>query len=324
MNDSTADDLGEVADRFVRVTTGARLHFGLLDTVAPFGGVGLMIDRPKTEIVIRPAESFQCPTEVSDRVVGIAQRIAGDQRKELPHCAVEIRTRPQPHSGLGSGTQLSLAVTEGLAKFCSLTIPPEDLACRIADRGKRSAVGVHGYFQGGLIYEDVDHPGELNAIKERVEIEQQWCVALFRSSELSPPVSGHLEQNHFHAVDKASTSQHRLLTSIINQQLIPAAVDRNFLAFSAAIRQYNHESGLLFQNVQGGPYNGPIVSELIGQLIDRGAQGVGQSSWGPTVFAWFENSAQVAAFEQSLPGGIQLLTVAKVLNGPRTLTTSPR
>ncbi len=324
MSDSIADDVAMLAGQAVRITTGTRLHFGLLRTAAPFGGVGVMIDHPQTEIVIRPAESFQCPQEVSDRVVGIAQRIGQATRRiaecephELPGCAVEVVKRADPHSGLGSGTQLAMAVAEGLAGFCRLLLSPEELACRIAGRGERSAVGVHGYFQGGLIYEDADDPGELNAVKQRVAIADPWCVALFRPSTPPAQVSGRLEQTHFRTLEKTTATKRQQLAAIINEQLMPAAANRDFVDFADAVQRYNHESGLLFQSVQGGPYNGSAVSELVQLLIECGAVGVGQSSWGPTVFAWFENTAAAAAFQNQLPASVKVLNIAKALNRPR-------
>ncbi|MEM9827042.1 MAG: hypothetical protein AAF958_10660, partial [Planctomycetota bacterium] len=40
----------------LHIRTGARIHFGLVDVVAPFGGAGIMIDHPSTEIDLRPAD----------------------------------------------------------------------------------------------------------------------------------------------------------------------------------------------------------------------------------------------------------------------------
>lgn len=53
---------------------------------------------------------------------------------------------------------------------------------------------------------------------------------------------------------------------------------------------------MLFSPVQGGPYNGPIVFQLVETLISRGAQGVGQSSWGPSVFSWFKDNESAQQF----------------------------
>ncbi len=60
----------------LRITTGSRLHFGLLDTVDPFGGVGVMIDQPVTEVVISPSGRFLCDDIAAPRIRAIAERVA--------------------------------------------------------------------------------------------------------------------------------------------------------------------------------------------------------------------------------------------------------
>ncbi len=59
----------------VRVRSGARLHFGLFDTQSPFGGLGMMIDQPATEVVIRPAPAFDAGPVDADRIHQIAERL---------------------------------------------------------------------------------------------------------------------------------------------------------------------------------------------------------------------------------------------------------
>ena len=321
MSDSRTDDISMLAGNVVSVTTGSRLHFGLLSTAAPFGGVGVMIDHPQTEIVIQPATSFQCSEEIRDRVLPIAKRVQQlANQAELPTCDIKLTKRAASHSGLGSGTQLSMAVAEGLTKFCQLSLSPNQLACRIACRGERSAVGVHGYFAGGLIYEDADQPVELNPCRTRISITEPWCVGLFQPRKTPPPVSGQSERSHFQSLHQSSETKRRQLRSIINSEIIPAAQEKEFADFCHAVHRYNYQSGLLFEDVQGGPYNGPRVSELIDFLLHRGAMGVGQSSWGSTVFAWFENDDQATRFERDLPETAKMIAIAKPLNRSRNLS----
>ncbi|MCG8649457.1 MAG: hypothetical protein MI861_06475, partial [Pirellulales bacterium] len=219
----------------------------------------------------------------------------------LPACRIEVIERPPPHSGLGSGTQLGLAAAEALCRFTNLSPPTTQLACEIAGRGHRSAVGVHGYFQGGMIYEGRDNSSPLNRVLRRVELSPQWRVALFRPRASSAPVSGAAEKAQFSKLNRPHPSQRASLEALLCEQLLPAAASGDFDVFAAAIQQYNHQSGQLFEAVQGGPYNGPAVAKLVQELIARGAHGVGQSSWGPTVFAWFESPQQADDFVSGLP-----------------------
>lgn len=102
-----------------------------------------------------------------------------------------------------------------------------------------------------------------------------------------------------------------------------AGKEGHFGAFASAVQQYNYESGMLFQAVQGGPYNGSGVSDLISELIDRGVQGVGQSSWGPGVFAWFESQEDAQAIANQLPPERYWVAVTRPRNRPRTVRESP-
>ena len=50
--------------------------------------------------------------------------------------------------------------------------------------------------------------------------------------------------------------------------------------------------GECFSPVQGGNYANPRSTELVKALLTWGAAGVGQSSWGPTVFGLAANERQ--------------------------------
>ena len=307
----------------VRVTTGARLHFGLLDTVPPFGGIGAMIEQPATEVRIAQADQFVADDGATSRITEIARRFADHVGLEsLPDCIVEIVNRPEPHTGLGTGTQLSLAVAEGIAKLMRFSIDPEILAAQIADRGKRSAVGVHGYFQGGLIFESNSSEGasELNRVQNRVALPDSWTVVIARPADTASTVSGDAEQTQFDRVTSASEQQRESLLTIITDQILPAAVSADFDQFTSAIHQYNYQSGMLFSGVQGGPYNGSQVTELVQLMIDHGARGVGQSSWGPSVFSWFESASEASRFCDTFANQQVLLRQCGVLNQSRSLS----
>ena len=49
--------------------------------------------------------------------------------------------------------------------------------------------------------------------------------------------------------------------------------------------ELNARAGDAFAAAQGGRYAAPAVTALVARLRGLGVKGVGQSSWGPTVFA---------------------------------------
>ena len=320
MNDSPAEpDPRPTTSLALQIQTACRLHFGLLDTVAPFGGVGVMVDEPRTEVLIQPHPMFCCDGPDASRLSEIARRIAQlAGRTELPSCKITVGSRPPAHYGLGSGTQLALAAAEALCRFCHIDVPTEQLACELAGRGKRSAVGIHGYFHGGLIYEaacESESLSSLNAVRNRVELPETWRAVVYRPRPSAELVCGNVEQNQFATLPPADPHARRELVRIAEEQLIPSARAGQFDAFTDAVTQFNLASGKLFEPVQGSAYNGATVTSLVQSLMDHGAVGVGQSSWGPSVFAWFESEQDVERFIDTFPNDTESKMVKPANHG---------
>jgi len=306
----------------VRITTGARLHFGLLDIAAPFGGCGVMIDRPGTTVEVVESSQFEFvqddgSVDHRERTWGIARRLAAGLGldDDLPAVRVRIVQSAPPHTGLGSGTQLSLAISEAMLRVIQpdvwdstsepiALLHQREMWFAAADRGRRSAVGTHGYLAGGFIAEGLapsDPNSALNAIDTRFELPGSWRVAILvpaADAAVKQAVSGDQEHANFAALPPVSTARRATLASLLMESLIPAIEHADFLAFCDAVTHYNRSSGELFAGVQGGAYNGETTTRLIKRLIDAGNTGVGQSSWGPGVFVWHPNVDAADAFQR--------------------------
>jgi beta-RFAP synthase len=304
------------------------LHFGLVDTVSPFGGIGMMIGSPVTRVRIESTDdsSFIAEGFAKKRVTSVAERLR--QRFEahsLPSVRVTVIQRPPAHSGLGSGTQLDLSVAEGICRFLGIPADPLSIATEIASRGKRSAVGVHGYWLGGLIHEGADDsPRPLNVVKDHLEIPRAWRVALFSPAQPDRhrAIAGDAEQHRFHNLDPATHDQRKQLINIIESTVLPAVRKEDLEAFGEAIFQYNHHSGKLFASAQGGPYNGPLIQTAIDRLRDAGISGVGQSSWGPTIFAFCTDSHNAHNLQRIIGSEWSVLDIVEPLNEPRKIVLS--
>jgi predicted sugar kinase len=215
-----------------------------------------------------------------------------------------------------------LATAEAVSRFVGVSLAPAVLATEIARRGQRSAVGVHGFFSGGLVYEGSTGKCDLNPVIDRVELPARWRVGVFRTTRHVEGVSGELEREQFSNLSAADANARADLSRIVVGQMIPAARRCDFASFTQAVGLYNLASGRLFESVQGGPYNGAVVADLIESLSARGASGVGQSSWGPGVFAWFESQAQMEAVSRDLPRGVRVIAATRPRRGPREMEVS--
>jgi beta-ribofuranosylaminobenzene 5'-phosphate synthase len=307
----------------------SRLHFGLFSLggathwpacdgqgqvpARRFGGVGLMVNHPGLRLRLEPAEEWSAEGPLADRALHYACRLAEalsghslqPQRIIMERCAPE-------HAGLGTGTQLALAVA--LAVMSSAGIPwtePFALTCAgLLGRGTRSALGMYGFLQGGFLVEaGKADDAAMSPLVFSNDFPSDWRIILIQPKAASG-LHGQAERQAFaqlQSVPIPPTSTDSLARLAL-LGMIPALLDRDLPAFGEALYDFNRRVGELFAPVQGGPYAHPAAAELVAFLRSRGVRGVGQSSWGPTLFAVVE---EVRAAE--LVGEIQKRLEAEVI-----------
>ena len=304
----------------VTIRTGARLHFGLLDTKPPFGGIGAMVSQPQTVVTARESKEFSADSTIESRATQIAKRFTAFLgNSSLPTVAISTERLIPQHVGFGSGTQLSLAIAECLCELFGLELDFETLSRDIADRGKRSAVGTHGYREGGFIFETAgDSDNQLNPVRERLEICSQWRVALIRPKDKSA-THGDAEKQHFQRLERADQQTRHELHRIIESEVLPAIRANDFPTFAESIERYNHASGMMFAPVQGGAYNGQEVTALVQKLKSMRVPSIGQSSWGPCLFAWFPDQTSASEFQQAFSSEDVVFEIAEPLNRGRLI-----
>jgi beta-ribofuranosylaminobenzene 5'-phosphate synthase len=287
-----------------RVEAPSRLHFGLLSLpadgadrwlgfgdapglpVRSFGGVGLMIDTPGVAVSVRPATEWRAEGSGSGRALQFAQKFAdGLPPAERRAFHVQVERCAPEHTGLGIGTALGLAVARALAiELGHADWSVMELAKR-AGRGERSAVGIHGFEQGGFIVEAGKLPGEAIApLVSRHEFPDAWRILVIQPGE---PADWHgdRERRAFAQLRRDSDAGlTETLCRLVLLGMLPALAAGDCDAFGEALYEFNARVGAVFAPVQGGIYGSPAVAEVIAFLRAQGVHGAGQSSWGPTVF----------------------------------------
>jgi beta-RFAP synthase len=297
----------------VKVISPSRLHFGLwsLSSSQPrqFGGVGLMIDAPRFAISIDEADQLNATGPDAERAVGFARRWAVHHRLPEPRCRLEIGEAIPTHAGLGSGTQLGLAIAAGMSAFQALPPQsPQELALSVG-RGLRSAVGTYGFAFGGLIVEQ--GKGTDDAVSPlicRLDVPEHWRFVLVRPDEVQG-ISGFDEAAAFDALPSVPQAITDQLTALAHEGIARAVLEGDFRLFADSVYEYGRRSGEGFAARQGGPFNGPIVSQIVNQVRKLGFAGVGQSSWGPTIFVATpteEVARQLTSQLKQLRGGKRL------------------
>ncbi|WP_258359375.1 beta-ribofuranosylaminobenzene 5'-phosphate synthase family protein [Moorella sulfitireducens (nom. illeg.)] len=283
------------------VRTGARLHLGQLDLNGSlgrlYGGIGLAIDRPQLEIAVEKASRLKVegPESETKRVIGIASQYL--QRYRLPGASIRILQSLPAHCGLGSGTQLSLAIGVALTRVYGLEPSLLELA-QVTDReGSRSGIGV-AVFEGGGFVVDGGRPvaqgkGQgggpyvVPPVIARHPFPREWGIVLAipRTQE---KMAGSKEEEAFSSLPPMEAGLAGRVARIVLMQLLPALVEKNLYLFGQAVTEIQKQVGNYFSPVQGGVFATREGAEVAEYLLSLGAAGVGQSSWGPAVYGFVE------------------------------------
>lgn len=278
--------------RCIEVQTGARLHFGLLavhsNVGRRFGGVGLMINAPSGTLSVAASECDECdaPAEWSARLVGWRDEYRRRCPPEFrpPACRIQLRQALPMHTGLGSGTQTALALAAALSRLSGEErVRAAQLASRVG-RGARSALGIHGFDHGGLLVEGGKRQSEeISPLVARLEFPTEWRVLLVIPEDRRG-LSGDAERDAFSKLAPMSPALTDRLCGLVLMDLLPAVASRDFSETAAALREFGRSNGSHFASIQGAVFADPRMSELACWLTDHGCVGLGQSSWGPTLW----------------------------------------
>jgi len=294
----------------VSISTSARLHFGFLDPSGrgptPFGSFGLAIDRPQTRLSLRRDDAFKVSGVECERAEPYLRAIATSfGLPSLYHLHLE-EVIPA-HAGLGSGTQLALAIGSAVAVLEGLALDLTGIAARL-ERGKRSGIGIGTFEQGGAVLDGGPSNGALPEVLWRVPFPSGWRVLLiFDPAEIG--VHGANEIAAFAALPDFAESETENLTRRILQAALPALAAEDFKTFCDEVGYLQKAMGAYFSPIQGGPYVSAGVATVLKGLAGDGITGLGQSSWGPTGFAFAASEAEgqaLLAAARAYAGGARL------------------
>ena len=286
-----------------RLATPSRLHFGLLSwgkkTGRQFGGVGLMVQRPGLVVRAELAEEWSVEGPLSQRALGIARRVASHLEslgRSVRPLRLEVVSSPPEHAGLGTGTQLSLAIARCVATGAGLSAAeaPGGVLAGWTGRGVRSGVGLHGFDGGELIVDGGHRPGSERAIPPmlcRQSFPKNWSVLMVIPT-LATGLSGDQEVEAFSSLPPFSEALVDKLCRLVLLDILPATAESDLEGFGAALDELQMRVGSAFAPAQGGIYAHPALSNLVTWLRHAGLQGVGQSSWGPTLYGFLETDTE--------------------------------
>ncbi len=286
----------------IRVIAPARLHLGFLDLNGAigrrYGSIGLAVDRPSTDLTLTQAREHSASGYESERALALVQKFASQRHGQ--GYAVDIREAIPAHAGLGSGTQLALAIGAAVAKLEGRDLSAGELAL-LGERGARSGIGLSAFACGGFIIDGgrgaLDAPPPLTL---RADFPEDWRVMLILD-EGRAGVSGEAEATAFADLPEFPQSAAAHICHLVLMKLVPGMKEADIAAFGSALTEIQDIVGGHFASKQGGSkWTSDAVGRLASRMRDAGATGVGQSSWGPTGFAFVDGAKAADRLYHSL------------------------
>jgi beta-ribofuranosylaminobenzene 5'-phosphate synthase len=293
------NDSARPAPARVTVEAPARLHLGFIDldrrAGRRFGSLGLALEGLTTRVTATRAPVTEIEGQETQRTTRYVARLHAALR--WPHARITVENAIPAHAGLGSGTQLALAVGSALSRLAGQPMAPTEIAARL-DRGARSGVGVGAFLQGGFLV-DGGHGKSQGAppLTVRAEFPAAWRVLLILDSAFEG-LHGEDEVKAFDGLPALSQSISGHLCRLVLTRMLPGLVEANLDEFGPALAEMQRFIGDHFAPAQGGRFASARVAKALAWLEREGVACVGQSSWGPTGFAVLEGEARARQLQR--------------------------
>ncbi len=217
------------------------------------------------------------------------------------HCELELWSAIPAHHGLGSGTQLGMAVATALAMLAQEPdIDPVTLARRVG-RGARSAIGIHGFGQGGFLVDaGKEREDVISRLEARADVPADWRFLLVNPPGRAAGLSGKAEFEALARLPATTREMTARLRHLAMEEMLPALARSDCERFAEAMFEFGRINGDYFRPVQGGTYSTPEAGALVEWIRGRGRRGVSQTSWGPTLAVCCPNQSAAEELRDEL------------------------
>lgn len=279
----------------VYVKTPARLHLGLIDLNGDlgrmFGGLGVAIDHPNVVLEAKKSQTLTVSGEKVELTQTLADRFL-KAYKIKENVAIEVKQVIPEHIGLGSGTQLALAVAASISRLFDVKASPYELAA-VMGRTSQSGVGTGVFAQGGLVVEagkNTQNPNhKIIPVICRLPFPDEWrfVVAIPNAKK---GLAKEAEAAAFKNLPRMPAEKVGKLCRLIMMKLLPAIAEKDTKNFGEALTQIQNVVGDSFAQAQGGRFSSSPAAQTIGFMLENGVYGGGQSSWGPAVYGLVKSS----------------------------------
>jgi beta-ribofuranosylaminobenzene 5'-phosphate synthase len=273
----------------VYVKTPARLHLGLIDLNGDlgrlFGGLGVAIDRPNVTLETEISTKLTVTGEGAELTKKFSKQFL-DANKIDGKVAINVEQIIPAHVGLGSGTQLALAVATSISKLFGVEGSAPEFAVMMG-RTAQSGIGTAVFAEGGLVVDAgkniLDPSKKMIPLICRIPFPDEWrfVVAIPNTPK---GLANDAETSAFGKLPPMPQAEVGRICRLTMLKLLPSISEHDIESFGAALTDIQRIVGDAFAGAQGGRYASTPAGQCIEFMLKSGVYGAGQSSWGPTVY----------------------------------------
>lgn len=279
----------------IEVTASARLHLGFynfLNNRIAYGSLGLAIDRPVIRVVVRRRGELLVNNYTDEYIDDIIEHVV--DRLDVPGAEISIYSTIPRHVGLGSTTQLSLAIGYALTRLYGLGYSIRELALRLG-RGYVSGIGIAAFEKGGFIIDSgrrlgdnglLNHPRTIYDLPKPIywsKVPGDWRFIVIVPNG-SRGLDESVEEELMRKPEPLPSDLQLQLYSALVMDIVPGVSLNDIDRFSQGLYKIQFTTGKYFMKHQGGIFCCRETEEIIRHMLDSNIVGVGQSSWGPVAY----------------------------------------
>jgi beta-ribofuranosylaminobenzene 5'-phosphate synthase len=276
----------------MKIKTPSRIHMTLLDMNASLGridgGIGLALEEPFIQISAKEADEITAKGPLKERAEDAAKKVF-EALKLDGGVKINIESAYPQHVGLGSGTQVGLAVGMAVCKLYQKDMPVRELA-KIIGRGGTSGIGVAAFESGGFILDGGHSKKEKKdflpssasiasppPVLARYDF-PDWKIAIVLP-KAKGDFSGAREIDIFQKFCPIPPGEVEKLSRLILMKVLPSILEEDIKAFGQSV---NEIQKIGFKGIEIA-----LQTSKIKALMDECKEhsyGVGLSSFGPAIY----------------------------------------
>ncbi len=247
-----------------------------------FGSIGVALNEIATSLSVTYADHLVINGPSSTRAEKCIKLIC-EELNVSNQLQIDIESAIPEHVGLGSGTQMALAIGSALNAYYELGLSIQEIAL-LTDRGRRSGIGIGVFEQGGFVVDGGrGEQTKIPPVISHMDIPEDWRFILV-FDQRGQGLHGDQEITAFKELSPFPREEAERLCYLLLMQGLPAVAEQDIKLFGDVVTQLQRSIGEHFSSAQGGVFASNEVAEVMGWLQQQGAVAIGQTSWGPTGF----------------------------------------